>query len=559
MPVQITCPTCQTKLGVSPDHKPPSKVKCPKCGQVIDVSQVTIPPPVPTPGAPTQVEPSNVPRSIIPPWFNPNLLLAGFIAVALLSLALPIFLRQYVLGLILASVGLLGSIAGCMVLYLKKEKGVGTHLVGLAVCGAALLLSINALLLKSNVEKNEELQGKNEKTAAQAKADLEEAKKKLAKAEDAPRQAAELLKKAEEAPKKAEEFFKLTKDAQDKAEAAEKKTAELLGKVEELDRKIELDRKKLALDRNKIEEAQNKLREFQKILDEERKDAAEKKQELVDLQKKIDGDLKKADQKFKEAQDLFKKVENALKGAVLNLKSKKPEDRIKAARSFAKLAGLPLPEETDTGLCELVANDPVPKVREEAINALEKLRPDLYPHIVTLSLPDPGMNVHVKAIYDLGFLGKKARAAAPFVQKELSSFKKVFEKKPLGGDPGIIISLETLAKIGPNDPGMVQTIGQFSRYVLNDQDQSEFIRLASFRLMALIVEADEKMTKQVFPFFLAGLRDKSDNVRIRVINALEKFGPEAKEAVPQLRNLRFNQNAQIREAVMQALKKIEKE
>src|ERR1019366_9865617 len=126
------------------------------------------------------------------------------ILVALMSLALPVLIGQYVSGLIVACLAALASVIGLVLLLLNKWKGAATHFAGAAICAAAVFVSINALMLQGSVEKNGELLVKNERAEAQAKADHEESKKKLADAEEAPRKAEEILKKAEEAPKKAE-------------------------------------------------------------------------------------------------------------------------------------------------------------------------------------------------------------------------------------------------------------------------------------------------------------------------------------------------------------------
>ncbi len=66
------------------------------------------------------------------------------------------------------------------------------------------------------------------------------------------------------------------------------------------------------------------------------------------------------------------------------------------------------------------------------------------------------------------------------------------------------------------------------------------------------------MTKLILPLLVKGLSDKDDGVRLLIIPVLEKMGPSAVSAVPELRELRFNPNEKIREAVTRALKVLDK-
>lgn len=435
----ITCATCQTTLSIRSDLAPNAKVKCPKCGQVVVVptkKMVLQTQSEPTPSVEARPIRSRSFPTDTPRWSY--VFPAGSILVGLLALALPFIIDQYVLGLILACLAMPVCIGGLVILFLKKWNGLPTHLAGLAICAAAILLAINVLLLKASIETNYDLRTQNEKTASQAKADRDDAKRKLADAEDA-------LKKADDAPKKAEAFFKMGKEAQDKADATEKRTADLLAKAEEAEKKNDQDRKKIADDKTKAERAHDDLKETQRALDKTKREIEEKKQELVSLKmrneseqkkaeaelvalkkqneadkkraeddlaalkKEIDADKKIAEEKEKDAKAILKRVEEVLKGASLKLQDKNPQVRYKTAKQLAKLPVFPEAKEfVGEAIC-LAMLDAVPEVRNAAAEALEKIDPAVHPLMVTLVL---GQNKY-KAIQELGALGKKAKSVLP--------------------------------------------------------------------------------------------------------------------------------------------------
>src|SRR5271157_4455203 len=100
MKLQITCPSCQTKLTVGADLKPNSKVKCPKCGQLI---AIPAPKPVLTPDSQPALAVEERPplsRSISPVSIFAYALPTGAILLALLSVALPTLFGQNFLGLV---------------------------------------------------------------------------------------------------------------------------------------------------------------------------------------------------------------------------------------------------------------------------------------------------------------------------------------------------------------------------------------------------------------------------------------------------------------------------
>ncbi len=150
----ISCDSCKTSLSLSVDVKPDAKIKCPKCGHYIGN-------PIKTALAEEQMKASSRPKPsqanswsvpapvfLIPPF--------GSILITLLALLVPVFVGQYWVTLVFACLAMLVSIAGLALLVFGKSRPISVHLAGAAVSCAAIFLAINALMLKSSIETNED-------------------------------------------------------------------------------------------------------------------------------------------------------------------------------------------------------------------------------------------------------------------------------------------------------------------------------------------------------------------------------------------------------------------
>jgi flagellar biosynthesis GTPase FlhF len=546
MAVQTTCPSCQTKLVMPSGIGPNAKIKCPKCGQVCVLGTKTVASERQTPAV--DEKPPLARSSSAASSFLSILLPACSIIAAILSLALPIYLGQYVLGLVVACLALVGAIVGLILLLVKKWRGIPTHLAALAISVAGVLLAVNALLLRTGIERHEELRTNNEQAAAKAKADLDDAARKLAAADEA-------FRKADEAPKKAAAFYAMAKDAQDKANAAEKRTAELLAKAEDVERKNNLERKKIAEEIAQAELAQKNLKTLQKNLDQTEKMIEDKKQEIVALKKKIDADKKRAEadlaalkteidadkkraeEKQKETKEILKTVEEFLKGAALNLKNKDASVRIKTANRLAKLPAFPEAKETVGEALVEALFDPVAGVRNAASTALEKIDPVVHPHIMTVVSGQDKFS----ALIELERLGKAAKSALPvFIryQKSSPSQQLAITNNMFAG-----FFLNSLAKIGPDDKRVVQI-------VLNEVEKKEF-RLVAIPLLDTVNIGRKDKVKAL----LSALKDGER--ALFVIDAIERIQPAAIEAMPALKQLTLSPDEAVRNAAASALAKIE--
>jgi hypothetical protein len=467
-----------------------------------------------------------------------------------------------------AGLAVLLSGAGLFFSLRQRNASIRAAAVSLFVCLAAIGLALGSFLLQEHEKNNSAQLEKAESAQKNALKALEEAKDRHAKADEAPQKAAAILAKAEEAPKKAAELLKKAQEAEKLAAEAPKKAEAVLQQAQEVKSQTELLRKKAAAERLQAEEARKKAARLLQ-------DAEEKKQEAAELQKKAAADreqteslLKESQKKQKEAEELLKKVKAAIEQTALGLKSKKGEDRLKAARALAKLGKLALG--TERALCEVIATDALPAVREQAFSALEKLRPDLYGSVVTLALPaeNDRLDGYQTASSQLAEIGKQAGAATPLILRQLDQLltwlakeaapPRVVRVTGLSPDGLARIHIRTLAKIAPDDPSVIQMVGKATRLkntptaVNNTHVQRE-----ALGALSAMAKASAETRKQILPYLVGALSDQEVNVKVLAITGLGGLGTEAKEAVPSLRALRFDQSEQVRSAVTAALAKIQ--
>ncbi len=229
--------------------------------------------------------------------------------------------------------------------------------------------------------------------------------------------------------------------------------------------------KQVADDRKRAEDAQSNVERMHKQIE-------AKTTQMVELQSKIEDDRRKAEERNKETQELMRKVEEAVRGVVGDLKNKKPEARLKATTTLAKFAAYrpPLPGDTVRTLCEMVVGDPVAEVKEQSLTVLEKLTPELYPHIKTLTRPPekaaaPPYASYAAASTSLGELGKKARPAAPIILNQLDVALKTLAKEAAdaaGPDKALVSSIKShvgaLAELSADDPTTIGAIAKIPAF-----------------------------------------------------------------------------------------------
>jgi hypothetical protein len=572
MPAVLTCPGCKANLRIEPDQKSPM-VRCPKCLAVVAVpGNNRLPAGKVTTTAPTV---ATVPKQTRP---APASKVVVLLLVVVLALAGAISLASIVLPIAGLGDGLLSyAVAGLAIL---------TGLVALALSvlargtlfGAAVscvFLGASGLFFAVGHANN----SRDEKAAAdamaKARAKEDEVKRDQDKADEARKAAADMLKKAEEAPAEAKAILKKAEEAEARAAEAPQKAAEILEEVKEEQAKLDKQREKLknqtialGVEQAKADQAKAKLEELRLQAEAAEKAAADQKKQAQAEQQKATEWLEKAAQKEKEAQALYKKITDAIEGVKGKLKAKLPEDRVEAIQAIARI-GLPAVS-ADVLLCEVAAFDPAPAPRKEALQALEVLRPDLAPMIVTLSLPPDGPQYgsHQIASRKLAKMGPDARAAIPVLVAKVGEMhdkaaQLLKVKNNLGYEYDLMLfHLETLVKVGPDAPVVVKVLEQVATSTLGVSIAKSRDSKVNEPMLVCVKHLGEMgfscrdLRKQVMPVLVLALKDSAESIQIAAAAQLARFGTDAADAAPLLRDLRLHPSEAVRNAARDALAKI---
>jgi transglutaminase-like putative cysteine protease len=194
--------------------------------------------------------------------------------------------------------------------------------------------------------------------------------------------------------------------------------------------------------------------------------------------------------------------------------------------------------------------DPAAKVRESAIEALEKVKPELYKPLVTILL-DKDIIKHVEAIKDIGLLDKDGR---PAVSVLLSHVKKTFTNRRI---PRVVrltliqADFEALTAVAPDD----QTVLKFLLSVAKANARDPVPRGLAIQSLGSLAESRPAVSKQILPVLLKAI--KNPELRLTAIEVAGRLGPDAKTAVPVLKKFKLNPVEEIRKAAAEALERIE--
>ena len=310
--------------------------------------------------------------------------------------------------------------------------------------------------------------------------------------------------------------------------------------------------------------SQKNLKTFQDNIDQTQKDIEVKRLEivaskkeieadkkraeesLVTLKKEIEAERKTAEEKQKEVKELLRKIEENLKGAVVNLKNKNPEVRLRTAKGLAKLPIIPeLKEIVGEALVEAMM-DPVPIVRNAAAEAVDKIDPAIHPHIMTLIIGEDKRGAWV----GLEKLGKEARFALPIL---FASYRNPSLPQFIEVDYVRAEWLVSLAKIAPNDTRVVQIMLQ---EVVRAPAAPGFDSLQRQRQAISLLDKIGGDKKAKIKVLVTALN--SPSLALVAIDAIEKMGlPESLEAIPALKAMKLSSDDAVRNAATKALTKIE--
>jgi hypothetical protein len=257
-----------------------------------------------------------------------------------------------------------------------------------------------------------------------------------------------------------------------------------------------------------------------------------------------------------------------------------PAARIRAAEELGKLGAAAKP--SVRALCIAAAGDSK-EVQRAALEALEKIDPKLAKHLITLVAGDE--RDWRNALNEIGAMGEQGAAAVPLLIP--------FHKNKLAQKETRSVSVScllVLARVGANDGDAIKTVLESTGKIISGLDdlnvkqaspkvatreerqvysqaQSEclIVNGALFQLSqsknSLRKEAVLLLTTFLDKLLKWRKEAPLSSMELTITNALRTlgdYGPDAKAAIPVLKELKFDKDMQIREAASAALQKIEK-
>lgn len=282
------------------------------------------------------------------------------------------------------------------------------------------------------------------------------------------------------------------------------------------------------------------------------------------------------------------KTDERLKPILAALKDKKAAVRQQALEDLGKLGDDGRPA-TDA-VCQIVASDPSPAVRQSALDCLDKIYPDLSNKVVVLVVEADPLK-HVKAVQEIGGLGEDARGAVPVLLTHLRTASARF---PTDLDAIMSEDVRALGTVAPDDPAVQKALIESCKFSFVDRFGREFgqsVRSAAVTALGELVRKNPEQAKRIAPGLLTATKSMIDpEVRgqaigilgtmaesdadlrpqiapglltlikagdFNAISAIAKCGRDAKDALPLLKQLKLNPQEAVRTAVNDAITQIE--
>jgi hypothetical protein len=240
-----------------------------------------------------------------------------------------------------------------------------------------------------------------------------------------------------------------------------------------------------------------------------------------------------------------KKEDRELADLAKQLKAPDPKARLKAIEAIAAkgeaAAAVAGP------LCDAVM-DASPRVGTAALQAVEKVRPDLYKPL-TAFVVDQDYNRRLAATKELGLMGDKAM---PAVNLLTAGLRRELAKGAGGGLTEMQQALFTsIRQIKPDDTATVAIY----KAIASPTNRHSAARSQALDFLHEWAGDDQKRRREVLPLLKAGLSDAT--CQLGCIRHLGEYGSLAKECLPQLKQLNLSADAAVREAATASVDKIE--
>jgi uncharacterized protein (DUF983 family) len=541
MHLNVLCPRCSQPLTI-PATDVGKVVACQACGQKF---QVAAPDDIPA------VKENDQQPAVVGPTF---VSLLGW-----LSLALAVLLS--VAAAIFPIVGLGGTLASYAIASLAIAIGLATLLVSFvtdrsiaASAAITLFLGVVALLFSINFKVANGILAK----ASAVRQEREEANEAKRAAAEMVEESGKTRAKAEAVMQSAEELRALA------AKSSEQNKAE--------QRRLNNENVKLSAERTKIEAANAELEVAKNDLENRLKEVRVAREMAAERAKKVETDSANAtrlwdnaEKRAKEAEALMRRVNEATSGIKSKLKANSPTVRSAAIKTLARIGDPACAYE----LCEVVVSDPVLELKREAHDAIEILQPGLHPLVTTLILPPEG-NVSGEYVRALKQLPAFGNAGLPLIESQMQGRTPGVKKLSVASLETVLqCHAETLAKIANESDVALKLLVALadSPLAIYCSQQRQFnddlnwpgkFRKGVGESLLRVTSVRAEARRTVLPFFVALLGSKDAADRVFGANSLADFGQDAISVLPALKQLKSDESARVRNAVTEAIAKIER-
>lgn len=232
---------------------------------------------------------------------------------------------------------------------------------------------------------------------------------------------------------------------------------------------------------------------------------------------------------------------------IAELRSGNETRQIKAAQSLTK-RGKPGAAAAEA-LCEVIVGGKG-EAPAEAIVALQSITPDLGKATMTILVEEKQPELFNQACQQISKWGAAAQPAAPVLVSCLH--KRTNVAPPFLPSAADIESAELLCRaLGDARPGSPQAVKLLSTLLAT---KNANCRNQAAEALGKIGETHPALRKKLLPLLIESLAEAT--LRSSAAEALQRFGPDARSALPALKGHLLDPDQKIREVVAQAMAKI---
>jgi hypothetical protein len=261
-----------------------------------------------------------------------------------------------------------------------------------------------------------------------------------------------------------------------------------------------------------------------------------------------------------------KELDERVAALVKQLDSPYKATRIKAAAELRALGGQARPAARALIVMAGIENTGSDG-RIAALEALEKVAPQLYRPVKTV-LTDAFLPNALKAIKDLAEMKEDASDAAPLVFLALDCYKAAFKNDLNDGTidriqdwiSAMVEALRTLGEIVTTEKDLLR-LAEWCSHPLNKHRWEKLLdspRWEAFRSYVKIIERHEELRGKAFPVIKERLQDVEPAIRTAAVNAVFLLDKRSKELLPELRRLKYDKSAAVRQAAERMVALVER-